>query len=392
MTGLRIWRHFDYVLLLVTIVLTVFGVVMVHSATKGSLDENVLGLWRRQMIVGVAGVGLIFLLAAFPRDYQWLGDFWWLAFLIAAVLLVLVLLLGGSDIADVKTWFDFGAFTLQPSYLAMILLAVSVGAMLSRRRRRRREASTTPLFGAPKTQLMEETAERPGLANYLVSAGMMLVMVSLIFLQPDMATAAVLVAMWLAMVFESDMPARYMVLTVLLGLVGLYPIWKLAESLGFAYIQDRVLGFFNPEPDYQVGQALIAIGSGGFWGKGLGQGTQSQLRYLPARHTDFIFAVTAEELGFVGIILLFALYAVLFFRLLRVILIASDAYGRMLATGVLAMILFQFVINIGMNLGVLPVAGLPLPFVSYGSTALLTTLIGIGIAENVVMRHKRFEF
>ena len=391
MTGLRIWRHFDYVLLLVTIVLTVFGVVMVHSATKGSLDENVLGLWRRQAIVGVAGVGLIFLLAAFPRDYQWLGDFWWLAFLIAVTMLVLVLLFGGSDITNVRTWFNFGAFTVQPSYLAMILLAVSIGAMLSRRRRRSRSAST-PLFGAPKTRLMEEQAERPGFASYLVSAGMMLVMVSLIFLQPDMATAAVLISMWLAMVFESDMPVRYMILTALLGLAGLYPMWKLTELLGFEYMQNRVLGFFSPEPDYQVGQALIAIGSGGFWGKGLGQGTQSQLRYLPARHTDFIFAVTAEELGFVGIVLLFVLYAVLFYRLLRAILIASDTYGRVLATGVLAMILFQFFINIGMNLGILPVAGLPLPFISYGSTALLTTLIGIGIAENVVMRHKRFEF
>jgi len=391
MTGARIWRHFDYVLLLVAVLLAVFGVVMVYSATKGSLDENVLGLWRRQATVGVAGVGLIFLLAAFPRDYHWLGDFWWLAFLIAIVLLALLFPFGGSDIADVKTWFDLGVFTVQPSYLAMILLAISIGAMLSRRRRRRRGAST-PLFGAPKTRLMEEQAERPGLVNYLVSAGMMLVMVALIFLQPDMATAAVLVSMWLAMVFESDMPVRYMILTILLGLAGLYPVWKLTEVLEFGYMRDRVLGFFNPEPNYQVGQALIAIGSGGFWGKGLGQGTQSQLRYLPARHTDFIFAVTAEELGFAGIMLLFALYAVLFLRLLRAVLIASDTYGRLLATGMLAMILFQFVVNIGMNLGILPVAGLPLPFVSYGSTALLTTLIGIGIVENVVMRHKRFEF
>ncbi|MBN1979010.1 MAG: FtsW/RodA/SpoVE family cell cycle protein [Anaerolineae bacterium] len=391
MTGARIWRHFDYVLLLVAVLLTVFGVVMVHSATKGSLDENVLGLWRRQAIVGAAGVGLVFLLAAFPRDYQWFGDFWWLAFLVAVVLLVLLFPFGGSDIADVKTWFDLGVFTVQPSYLAMILLAISIGAMLSRRRRRRRGAAT-PLFGAPKTQLMEEPVERPGLVNYLVSAGMMLVMVALIFLQPDMATAAVLISMWLAMVFESDMPVRYMFLTIILGLAGLYPVWKLTEVLEFGYMRDRVLGFFNPEPSYQVGQALIAIGSGGFLGKGLGQGTQSQLRYLPARHTDFIFAVTAEELGFAGIMLLFVLYAVLFLRLLRVIMIASDTYGRLLATGVLAMILFQFVVNIGMNLGVLPVAGLPLPFISYGATALLTTLVGIGIAENVVMRHRRFEF
>ena len=156
------------------------------------------------------------------------------------MLLVLLFPFGGSDIADVKTWFDLGVFTVQPSYLAMILLAISIGAMLSRRRRRRRGAST-PLFGAPKTRLMEEQVERPGLVNYLVSAGMMLVMVALIFLQPDMATAAVLVSMWLAMVFESDMPVRYMFLTIALGLAGLYPVWKLTEVLEFGYMRDRVL-------------------------------------------------------------------------------------------------------------------------------------------------------
>jgi rod shape determining protein RodA len=113
---------------------------------------------------------------------------------------------------------------------------------------------------------------------------------------------------------------------------------------------------------------------------------------LPARHTDFIFAVMAEELGYVGIMVLFALYIVLFYRLLRIILLASDTFGRLLATGALAMILFQLVVNVGMNLGVLPVAGLPLPFITYHATGLLTTLISIGIAENVVMRHRRFEF
>jgi rod shape determining protein RodA len=391
MTGARIWRHFDYVLLIVTILLVIFGVVMVRSATKGSLDPELQELWRRQAIVGVAGVGLIFLLAAFPQDYQWFGDFWWLAFLIAVVLLVLVLLFGGSDIADVRTWFDLGTFNLQPSYPAMILLTISVGAILSRRQRRRR-GSSTPLFGAPKTQLLEEAAERPGFVNYLASALMALALAALVFMQPDMGTALVFVAIWLAMVFQSDMPTRYLVLTAVVGLAAIYPLWKLLDSLKLYYIQRRILSFFNPEPDYQVRQALIAIGSGGFWGKGLGQGKMSQLRYLPVRHTDFIFAVVAEELGFLGVIVLFVLYAILFYRLLRAALIASDTFGRVLVTGTLAMILFQLVVNVGMNLGLLPVAGLPLPFVTYHSTGLLTTLIGIGIAENVVMRHRRLEF
>jgi rod shape determining protein RodA len=161
-------------------------------------------------------------------------------------------------------------------------------------------------------------------------------------------------------------------------------------------MRERVLGFLdpgsNPDVEYQLQQAFIAIGSGGLLGKGLAQGTQSQLRYLPVRHTDFIFAVLAEELGFAGVMLLFALYLLLFFRLLRIMLIVPDTFGRMLIAGTLTMILFQIGINVGMNLGLLPVAGLPLPFISYGPAALLTMMIGIGLAENVVMRHRKLEF
>jgi len=223
---------------------------------------------------------------------------------------------------------------------------------------------------------------------------MALALAALVFLQPDMATAAVFVFIWLTMLLESDIEVRYLVLTVALGLGSLIPLWDLMAH--YPYMRERVLGFLNPSsnPDvkYQLEQAFIAIGSGGLLGKGLGQGTQSQLRYLPVRHTDFIFAVLAEELGFVGVMLLFALYLVLFLRLLRIVLIAPDIFGRLLVTGTLAMILFQVVVNVGMNLGLLPVAGLPLPFISYGPAALLTMMVGIGMAENVAMRHRKLEF
>jgi rod shape determining protein RodA len=211
-----------------------------------------------------------------------------------------------------------------------------------------------------------------------------------------MGTAAVLMAMWLAMVFESDLGVRYLVATGVVALGAIYPLWRLMEALDFGYMQERILGFVNPSSNpnvaYQLEQASIAIGSGGLWGKGLAQGTQSQLRYLPVRHTDFIFAVVSEELGFLGVMVLFVLYLILFSRLLRVILIAADGFGRMIAAGTLAMILFQAVVNIGMNLGLVPVVGLPLPFVSYGPAALLTMMIGIGLSENVVMRHRKLEF
>jgi rod shape determining protein RodA len=394
MARFRIWRHFDYVLFVVMLLLTAYGVLMVYSANLGSLDPRLRDLWRRQAVIGAVGMVLILLLAVFPRDYQWLGDFWWLAYLFAVLTLVLVLFFGQSEIGQVRGWFYLGEFHFQPAYLAMVLYAISVGAILSRKRRKR-GVSSTPLFGAPKTSLLtEQPPDRPDFVSYVASGVMTLGLTALIFVQPDMATAAVFVAMWLAMLFVSDVSSRYLVLTALLGLGSLIPIWDLMAR--YPYMRDRVVGFLSPGSDpnvqYQLNQAFIAIGSGGLWGKGLGQGTQSQLRYLPVRHTDFVFAVLAEELGFAGAILLFALYLVLFLRLLRIILIAADAYGRLLVAGMLTMILFQLVVNVGMNLGMLPVAGLPLPLISYAPATQLVTAIGIGIAENVAMRHRRLEF
>lgn len=396
MGALRLWRNFDYILLGVTILLTIYGVLMVYSATQGSLDPAMQTLWRRQAMFGTIGLGLLLLLAVFPRNYQWLGDFWWLAYLVALILLIVVLFLGGSQIGRVSGWLELGFFRFQPSFLAMNLLAISVGAVLSRPHKKRARRAGL-LFGAPKTSLLaEEVSEHPGFSNFVASASLTLVLVVLIFLEPDMATAAVLGFMWLAMLFESGISLRYLVLTALGGIAAVYGFWRLAELREFEYMHQRIWGFLNPGSDpnvaYQLRQAAIAIGSGGIWGKGFARGTQSQLRYLPVRHTDFIFAVIAEELGFVGVMLLFLLYAILFLRLLRIILIAADTYGKMLVTGTLAMILFQIIVNVGMNLGMLPVAGLPLPFISYGPAALLTTMIGIGLSENVVMRHRQSEF
>jgi rod shape determining protein RodA len=388
------WRHFDYVLLICVVLLTAFGSVMIYSANLGSPDPELRDLWRRQAILGAVGIGVVLLLAAFPRDYHWYGDLWWLALVLAGVLLALVLVYGRSEIGQVSSWFDLGFFNLQPSFLAMNLLTIGVGSILTRTRAKR--STSTPLYGKPKTSLTQTGGERPGLTNFLASAVVTLGLAALVFMQPDMGTALVFVAMWLAMVFQADIGLRYLVVTVVAGLASIFPLWQLVGSLGFEYMQRRVLGFLDPRgnPDvvYQLEQATIAIGSGGMWGKGFAGGTQSQLRYLPVRHTDFIFAVLAEELGFAGVMLLFALYVLLFWRLLRIIVLAPDAYGRLIATGALALVLFQIVINVGGNLGVLPVVGLPLPFMSYGPASLLTIMIAIGMSENVVMRRRKLEF
>ena len=162
-------------------------------------------------------------------------------------------------------------------------------------------------------------------------------------------------------------------------------------------MKDRILGFLDPTlvdaaDRYNVDQAMISIGSGGWLGRGLFRGTQSQLHFLRVRHTDFIFSVTAEELGFVGAVALIVLFGLLLLRLIYIAGISHDTFGRLIVVGVTAMILFQFVVNIGMNLNLMPVTGLPLPFVSYGGSSLWTMLIGIGLAESVAMRYRRFGF
>lgn len=391
---MRLWRHFDYLLLIVVVVLTAFGVVMIHSANLGSLYPQLQDLWRRQAIFGAVGVGLVILLAYFPSDFHWLGDFWWLLYLVGVGVLVLALVFGGSEIGRVRGWLDLGLFQFQPSFLATTLLLLSVGAVLSRGQKRR--SSSSPLFGAPKTSSGARLSGEIGVGNYLASGAMTALLAALIFLQPDMGGAAVLIVMWLAMVFQSDLGVRYLAATAAVGVGAVYPLWRAMEAMDFGYMQQRIAGFLEPGSNenvaYQLRQAAIAIGSGGMWGKGLAQGTQSQLRYLPVRHTDFIFAVTAEELGFAGVMVLFVLYLFLFYRLLRIIVLASDAFGRMIAAGTLAMILFQAAVNIGMNLELFPVVGLPLPFISYGPAALLTTMIAIGLCENVVMRHRSLDF
>lgn len=226
----------------------------------------------------------------------------------------------------------------------------------------------------------------------IISLGIMAVPMLLIYLQPDLGTALSLGAIWLAMIWLAGIRSRYLVLLAVGGLAALPVAWLNLED----YMRERLLLFINPagDPDsyFNVYQALVSIGSGGWTGKGLTHGTQSQLHFLRVRHTDFIFAVTAEEMGFLGALAMIALLFFLLWRILRVAERSRDAFGRLIAAGVAGLILFQAVVNIGMNLGLMPVTGIPLPFVSYGGSSFLTLVLGIGLVESIAMRHKKLDF
>jgi len=289
-----------------------------------------------------------------------------LLYVIMVVVLATVFEIGQVS-GGAQSWLGAGA--IQPSEMAKIVLIVVLARFLADREER-----------------MEE------LGTVLISLGLIAVPMVLIYLQPDLGTAIVLIAIWVAMMWTAGMRLRHWVILTAGGAAALPLLWFALQD----YMRERLLLFFDPttDPDsyFNIHQALVSIGSGGLIGKGLTHGTQSQLHFLRVRHTDFIFAVAAEELGFLGAMVIIGLLFFILWRTLRIAERSRDTFGRLIAAGVAAIILFQTVINVGMNLGLLPVTGLPLPFVSYGGSSLITLMIGMGLVESVAVRHRKLEF
>lgn len=273
----------------------------------------------------------------------------------------------GQIAGGAQSWLGAGA--VQPSEVTKVLVIVVLAKFLAERQERLGQLSTV-----------------------LVAMGLVAVPTVLIYLQPDLGTALVFIAILIAMFWMAGVRLWHLLALAVGGVAALPLVWLKLED----YMRKRLLLFINPaaDPDsyFNVHQALVSVGSGGWTGKGLTHGTQSQLHFLRVRHTDFIFAVTAEELGFLGAVVLIGLLFFILWRILRVAEKSRDTFGRLIASGVAAVILFQSVINIGMNLGLLPVTGIPLPFVSYGGSSFLTLMLGMGLVESVAMRHKKLEF
>jgi rod shape determining protein RodA len=287
-------------------------------------------------------------------------------YVLVLAMLGIVFLIGQVS-GGAQRWLAAGA--VQPSELSKVLIIIVLAKHLADREDRLDEFRTV-----------------------LTSLGVAAVPMILIYLQPDLGTALTLAAIWVAMIWMAGVRFRHLLILGAAGLATLPLLWFNLED----YMKQRLMLFVNPasDPDsyFNVHQALVSIGSGGWVGKGLTHGTQNQLHFLRVRHTDFIFAVTAEELGFLGAVAMIALLFILLWRILRVAELARDTFGRLVAAGVAGLIVFQSVINIGMNLGLMPVTGIPLPFVSYGGSSFFTLMLGMGLVESVAMRHKKLEF
>ncbi|MDO8753295.1 MAG: FtsW/RodA/SpoVE family cell cycle protein [Anaerolineales bacterium] len=366
MTRRLSWRNFDFLLLGAIVLASAFGTVMIRSAVAG--NEVLLPLISRQIYFAMLGVALIFLVASI--DYRY-----WLALyrpIYIGILIFLVTLTGfGQSAFGAQRWFQVGVLFLQPTEFAKIVAVLVLARYFEHAQNQRRDW-------------------RWALGGFLWVFGI----IGLILLQPNLSNVVVLTVIFFSMLWIQGLEIRQ-VITLVLSVIGLA---ALAFPFLEQYQQDRVRAFVFPDPNatygatYNVQQALIAIGSGGFFGQGYGHGTQTQLRFLKVRHTDFIFSAVSEEFGMIGGVIIILTLAFIVWRCIRAAQKARDISGSMIAYGVAILIFFQGAVNIGVNLNVVPVSGLPLPFISYGGSGLTALMLGIGLVESVVMRHKQMEF
>jgi rod shape determining protein RodA len=360
-------RHLDPTLLLVTLLLTAFGAVMIMSVTSGTLREEALDpalFLKRQVAFAIAGAALLLLVSFVDyRVMKGLSPFVY-GFTILALLIVLSPL--GDEQLGAQRWISFGSFQAQPSELTKMALIVVLAAYLAERKGEVR-ARDIP-----------------------VVAGLVLVPSALIYLEPDLGTMMVVVALTGALLLIGG--AKVWHLLVIGALCAAVVLAVLQFGLLKQYQIDRLTAFLDPNPDvqsvgYNLTQSKIAIGSGGIRGQGLeDKHTQTSLDFVPEQHTDFIFTAVGEQLGFIGSAALLGMFAFLIWRALRIAAMSRDMFGTLLATGIAALWAFQVFVNVGMTMGIMPITGIPLPFISYGGSSLITNYIAVGLLLNVHMR------
>jgi rod shape determining protein RodA len=338
---------------------------MVFSATRGPGGEEPVDYTfvKRQALF--VAIGLVLATIAATIDYRRLRDFTPVIYLGAVVLLAAVISPLGTEAKGTQAWFQLGPLQLQPSEFAKIALILGLAA-----------------FVAGRT---DELRARD-LAAALALAGVPIV---LILLQPDLGTVLVFVAITMGVLLVGGARTRHIVVLTVGGMVAVLII--LNSSVLADYQTDRLTAFLDPQADnrgatYNVDQSQIAIGAGGVTGAGLYEGRQTRSAAVPEQQTDFIFTVVGEELGFVGAVLLLSLFGFVIWRILRAAQLARDRFGTLICAGVLSMFLFQLFQSVGMTTGIMPITGIPLPFMSYGGSSVLTSFIAVGLVLNVHMR------
>ena len=366
----KLLKNFDFGLLINVILLCVIGIVTISSATqafKGGTNR----FFIVQIIWTVLGIGLLILTSVI--DYNVYKMYYKLIYVVNIMMLCVVVVLGKVT-NGANSWIGIGTLGIQPSEIMKISLIIVI---------------------AKKIEDFE------GGINSVKNLGILflysIVPLGLILMQPDLGTAMVFVAIIIGMLFMGGLNIRIFVAGILITVITLTCVWYSPIQILKPYQKDRILIFLNPENDqlksgYHIIQSKIAIGSGQLFGMGLGKGLQNEGKFLPESHTDFIFSVFGEEFGFVGAIVLVVLYASLIFKCLNTTRVAKDTFGSLVIIGVISMLVFQMFQNIGMTIGLMPITGITLPFVSYGGSSMLTSMISIGLILNIGMRRHKINF
>jgi rod shape determining protein RodA len=358
MSRFSLIKGVDFPLILSVLVTMSIGVVLIYSAT-GSAGVS----YYRDQLIWI-GLGLLLMVVILFFDYHLLvliSHYFYLG----GVIVLVFLFLFGRRISGARSWFILGPFGFQPSEFMKMVFVLLLAYIYS-----------------------QEEGRYLSFRRLAMGGLVLIIPLTLIVLEPDLGTALCYLPIFLGMSFIAGLrPKMILMMTVVLILCIVFGWFFVLKD----YQRERIVSYLNPEDyphssGYQILQARIAVGSGGLIGKGLRAGSQSQLRFVPSQHTDFIFSLLGEEFGFLGVLGVMGLYLTIFLRLLAIARLAYDPVGSLVVSGVLVLFLFHFLVNVGMVIGLMPVTGIPLPFLSYGGSSMISSLAGIGLALNVKIR------
>lgn len=373
----RLFRNLNLYIPIIVILLIIIGFFAISSAVeinRAGSDSNIF--LKKQIIAVVLGVLGAIIIQFF--DYRIFEEYFQLIFGTMVIVLMMTQLYG-ANVSGGRRWLDLGFINFQPSEIAKIAFVLVLATILDQKKK------------------------YDSIRDLFLPFIYFLIPFTLIILENDLGTALVLLIIFIVMLFVAGANKKF--LYSIFGGSFLVVVLTIASHLNFNtplpflkdYQLNRLVAFINPNIDpqgigYNIIQSKIALGSGKIMGKGLFAGTQNQLNFLPEKHTDFIFSVIGEEFGFIGVLVVIVLFILLFWQLFNIALQAKDRYGKLVVSGIIAMFFFHVVENIGMTMGVMPITGIPLPFVSYGGTSMVTSILAVGIAININIRKKKLQF
>lgn len=354
----------DWVLLLSTMLLLGVGLAVLYSISMAKpSDESLSIFWRQIIFAGIGMVGMIFFAATNYQNFKLQST----PIYFLTLLVLIGVLIFGKNVRGTAGWIGIGTFHIQPVEIAKLSLIIFLASFISQKKM--------------------ELGETGRLIASLILSG---IMIFFVIKQPDFGSAMVLVGIWIGMTLVSGISTKKIIAIIISIILISITGWFFMQP----YQKDRILSLVNPSAvdlrgaGYNVNQSMIAVGSGGLTGKGIGHGSQSQLNFLPEKHTDFIFASIAEELGLLGALFVVGLFGVMFYRMRLIAMSAPDNFGFLITVGIMLMFFVQVFENIGMNIGIMPVTGIPLPLLSYGGSSLIVVMVSIGILSSINSRRE----